>query len=83
MHQAPPTAKGHHFITIQDGLGGMINIIVRPKVYEKWRGVLRSNRLLIVEGEVQRKDNVINILMHRAASMPYAANESDFVPGRA
>jgi len=72
MHQAPPTAKGYHFITIQDYRSEMINIIVRPKVYEKWRGVLRSSRLLIVEGEVQRKDDVVNILLHRAASLPNA-----------
>jgi DNA polymerase III alpha subunit len=47
---------------------GMINVIVRPKVYAKHQAVLRSSRLLIVEDEVQRKDNVINILLQRAAS---------------
>jgi len=31
MHQAPPTAKGHHFITIQQETGEMMNVIVRPK----------------------------------------------------
>ena len=29
VHQAPPTAKGHHFITLEDE-DGFINIIVRP-----------------------------------------------------
>ncbi len=75
MHQAPPTAKGHHFITLEDE-NGMMNIIVRPTIYEKYRGVLRSSRLLIVEGEVQQKDKVINILLHRAAQIPYSGTES-------
>ncbi len=75
MHQAPPTAKGHHFITLDDE-NGMMNIIVRPNVYEKYRGVLRGSRLLIVEGEVQQKDKVINILLHRAAQIPYSGTES-------
>jgi len=46
----------------------MMNIIVHPNVYEKYRIVLRTSRLLIVEGEVQRKDNVVNILLSQAAA---------------
>jgi error-prone DNA polymerase len=76
MHQSPPTAKGHHFITLEDEYG-MMNIIVRPKVYEKYRLVLRASRLLIVEGEVQRKDNVVNILLDRATSVTQAAYKLD------
>jgi len=76
MHQAPPTAKGHHFITLEDE-NGMMNIIVRPKVYERYRSVLRSSRLLIVEGEVQQKGNVINILLQRAATLRQAAQSND------
>jgi error-prone DNA polymerase len=74
MHQAPPTAKGHHFITLEDEYG-MMNIIVRPNVYEKHRLVLRTSRMLIVEGEVQRKDNVVNILLARTASIPQSLTE--------
>jgi len=69
MHQAPPTAKGHHFITLEDE-AGMINVIVRPKIYEQYRGVLRGSRLIVVEGEAQRKGGVINILLRRAAPAP-------------
>ena len=31
VHQAPPTAKGFHFITLEDELG-MVNVVVRPRV---------------------------------------------------
>jgi error-prone DNA polymerase len=32
VHQAPPTAKGYHFITLEDS-EGLINVVVRPAVY--------------------------------------------------
>ena len=34
MHQSPPTAKGYHFITLEDK-DGMMNVIVRPSVYRQ------------------------------------------------
>jgi len=64
MHQAPPTAKGHHFITLEDN-DGMMNVIVRPDVYEKCRLVVRTEPLLIVTGEVQRKGAVVNLIAQR------------------
>ncbi len=65
MHQAPPTAKGFHFITLEDE-DGLMNVIVRPDVYAEYRDVLRTAPLLIVEGQVQRRDAVINLLARRA-----------------
>src|SRR5207244_10088928 len=35
MHQAPPTAKGHHFITLEDE-ESMMNVIVRPDVFAQY-----------------------------------------------
>jgi error-prone DNA polymerase len=66
MHQAPPTAKGVHFVTTNDE-GGMINLVIHPDVYERYRSVWRGARLLIVEGEVQRKDGVVNVIARRVA----------------
>jgi error-prone DNA polymerase len=68
MHQAPPTAKGHHFITLEDE-NGMMNIIVRPKVYEQYRKVLRGSRLVIIKGEIQRRGQVLNIIMKVVADI--------------
>ncbi len=61
MHQAPPTAKGHHFVTLED-VEGMMNVIVRPDIYEKYRFVLRNEPLLIITGEVQKKGTVVNLI---------------------
>jgi len=68
VHQSPPTAKGHHFITLEDE-AGMMNVIVRPRVYDRYRRVLRGSRLLLIEGAVQRQAEVISILASRAAAL--------------
>ncbi len=68
MHQAPPTAKGHHFVTLED-VEGMMNVIVRPDVYEKYRLALRSEPLLVITGEVQKKGTVINVIAQRIVGL--------------
>ncbi len=73
VHQAPPTAKGHHFVTLEDE-DGLINVIVRPKVYARYRAVLRTVPLLIVEGVVQQRGGVTNLLAHRAAPLNHRAD---------
>ena len=69
VHQAPPTAKGHHFITLEDE-GGLMNVIVRPDVYTRHRSVLHGVPLLIVGGKVQRKESVVNVLASRIVGIP-------------
>ncbi len=68
MHQAPPTAKDFHFVTLEDS-DGMMNVIVRPEVYEKYKLVLRSVPLLTVTGEVQRDGAVVNLIAHHIAGL--------------
>ena len=66
VHQAPPTAKGVHFVTLEDEYG-LMDVIVRPDVYERYRRVLHQAGLLLVEGAVQRRDGVVNVVAGRAA----------------
>jgi error-prone DNA polymerase len=61
MHQAPPTAKGFRFITLEDEWG-MIDVVVRPDVYAQCRRALHGGLVLIVEGKVERADGVVNLL---------------------
>ncbi|HSG18417.1 MAG TPA: OB-fold nucleic acid binding domain-containing protein, partial [Anaerolineae bacterium] len=65
VHQSPPTAKGHHFITLEDE-SGMINVIIRPRVYARYQRTWRESRLLIVEGDVQQEGGVTGLLARRA-----------------
>lgn len=53
MHQSPPTAKSHHFLTLEDEYG-LINVILRLDVYAKVEDTVVDNLGLIVTGEVQR-----------------------------
>ena len=66
--QAPGTAKGHVFITLEDEYG-LVNVILRPSVYERYRQIARLEPLVIVEGALQKNDGVINILAERLSSL--------------
>lgn len=66
VHQSPPTAKGFHFITLEDEYGFM-NLIVRPKIYVQFRRVIRSTSLLLVKGQVQREGAVTNLILEQCA----------------
>ncbi len=68
VHQAPPTAKGHHFVTLEDE-DGFINIVVRPDVYAEYRRVLRESPLVVVTGVVQRQKGVINVITHTVTAL--------------
>ncbi len=68
VHQSPPTAKGHHFVTLEDE-NGLMNVIVRPDVVTQtnklpqWQGYgLNGATLVLVEGIVQHKGDVINVV---------------------
>jgi error-prone DNA polymerase len=62
--QRPGTAKGFVFLTLEDETG-LVNVIVRPKVYETFRRVIRSSRTLIIEGTLQKESGCVDILARR------------------
>ena len=64
IRQAPPTAKGFVFLTLEDEWG-LINIIVRPDKFEVQREIWRQSFVLIVEGVVQRVREHINVQADR------------------
>jgi error-prone DNA polymerase len=66
VHQSPPTAKNYHFLTLEDG-EGLVDVIVRPVIYARYRRLLQNTSLLIVEGIVQQQDGVTNLLAERLA----------------
>jgi error-prone DNA polymerase len=66
--QMPPTAKGFAFVTLEDR-DGLINVVIRPDVYGKYRQVVRLEPLLVVDGTLERKDGVINVMAEKIAAM--------------
>ena len=47
----------------------MINVIVRPPVYNQYRHIIHGELLLLVEGKIQREGHVVNILAERIHSL--------------
>ena len=62
--QRPGTAKGFVFLTLEDETG-LVNVIVRPDVYEKYRRTVRQASTLIVEGQLQKESGCIDVLARR------------------
>lgn len=60
IHQRPPTAKGIVFLTLEDEMG-LLNCILKPEIYEKYRLLLRYGSILRIEGELQNREGVANI----------------------
>jgi error-prone DNA polymerase len=59
--QRPGTASGVLFLTLEDETGNS-NIVVWPRVQERFRKPLMTSQLLLVKGTVESRDNVIHII---------------------
>jgi error-prone DNA polymerase len=62
VRQAPPTAKRHLFITLEDETG-LVNLIFRPDLYDREQAALHRATLLQVEGRLQREDATSSVLV--------------------
>jgi error-prone DNA polymerase len=62
--QRPGTAKGFVFLTLEDETG-VVNVIVRPDVYDAYRRPIRSSSTLIVEGTLQKESGCVDVLAKR------------------
>ena len=62
--QRPGTAKGFVFLTIEDETG-LVNVIVRPDIYEKYRRTIRTSSMLVIEGKLQREQNAVDLIAAR------------------
>jgi error-prone DNA polymerase len=64
VRQRPGTASGVIFATLEDETG-IANVIVWPKVFERYRAVVMGARLIKVTGRVQSEQNVIHVVAER------------------
>jgi error-prone DNA polymerase len=62
--QRPGTAKGFVFLTLEDETG-LVNVIVRPDVYEQYRRTIRTSSTLIIEGRLQKESGCVDLLAQR------------------
>ncbi|WP_119420240.1 error-prone DNA polymerase [Desertibaculum subflavum] len=64
VRQRPGTASGVIFATLEDEIG-IANVIVWPKVFERYRRTVLGARLLGVHGKLQREGLVVHVIAER------------------
>ena len=64
IRQRPGTASGIVFETIEDETG-IVNLIVKPDVYDHYRPAARHAGLLQADGYVQRSGQVVHVMAKR------------------
>jgi error-prone DNA polymerase len=64
MRQRPGTAKGITFVTLEDETG-TANLIIHANTWKKYEIPARRASALVAEGRLERKDEVVHILVRR------------------
>jgi error-prone DNA polymerase len=62
--QAPPTAKGMMFVTLEDA-SGFINLAVRPEVYSEYASLFDREIFLLAEGVLQKNGEVHSLMVKK------------------
>jgi error-prone DNA polymerase len=64
VRQRPGSAKGVVFMTIEDETG-VANAVVWAKTLERYRKVVMAARLILIEGQIQRHEDIIHVVSER------------------
>jgi DNA polymerase III alpha subunit len=62
VRQRPGTASGIVFMTLEDETG-VANLIVRPRIYDRYRPTARHGVVLLARGTVERQGAVVHVLV--------------------
>ena len=71
VRQRPGTASGVIFMTVEDETG-VANIVVWPKVFEQFRRIVLTSRLIGIEGKLQREGLVVHVIADAEKPLPPA-----------
>jgi error-prone DNA polymerase len=64
VRQRPGTAGGVCFMTIEDEFG-FSNLVIFQNLFDQYRKEILQARLLMVEGKLQREDEVVHVIVRR------------------
>jgi error-prone DNA polymerase len=86
--QRPGTAKGFVFLLLEDETG-VINVVIRPDMYEAQRSTIRGESYLCIEGTVQLHSGTLNVIATTANPVNQITNtnrlprapERNMIPG--
>lgn len=68
VRQRPDTASGVIFLMIEDETG-TANVVVWPKLYQRQRRVIRTERLVRIRGVLQRMDGAVSIVARQVCPL--------------
>ena len=68
LRQRPGTAKGITFVTIEDETGS-INLVLFPKVWERFFRVAKTSNAWLVDGKLENKSGVIHVIVGRITDL--------------
>jgi len=71
VRQRPGSAKGVMFITLEDETG-IANLVIWPKVFEKFRRTILAASMMAVHGRIQREGEVVHLVAHRLTDLSEA-----------
>jgi len=79
VRQRPGTAKGFVFLSMEDETG-ILNAIVNPDTYERYKFAVLGSRFLLIDGSLQNQDGVVSVKAGRIAALRAgaAAESHDF-----
>ena len=70
VRQRPGTAKGFMFLSMEDETG-VTNVIVTPRLFDKYRRALVDHPFLLIEGILQHQDNVVSVKARRVRPLSF------------
>ncbi len=76
VRQAPETAKGFVFHTLEDRFG-LMNIITTPALVRKYKALVAEAGALIVHGHIERQDRAVNVVTERLEPLTLAGPVPD------
>jgi len=68
VRQRPGTAKGIIFVTVEDE-HGVANLVVRPPVFERYRRVVLTAKLIGIVGHVEREGIVVHVIVRELVDL--------------
>jgi error-prone DNA polymerase len=77
IRQRPGTASGVVFETLEDETG-VVNLIIRPDVFERYRPAARHAGLLQADGYVERQGQVVHIMAKRLFDLSHLLSGYQF-----
>lgn len=71
LRQRPATAKGITFVTLEDETG-IANLVIPPQIWKRYYSVMRRSPAWIVQGKLQKRDEIIHLLVSHVRDLPGA-----------